>query len=264
MAQHYNIDPSVLHMFAQLQSQIQNSGYSKSLLLPFFLSTFQAMSKESMPEQPTQSTPSAPSQFESSDGDSHDEIDDSDDEGVMLAELMSQTQSNESSPTPAVSHKHNLYSSGPQGLDEHTFRPSPFSGSQIWPFVSNTQTGSQPVQETACPPAQASSASDPQLEAQCRKFVCADCGKRYKQKSHLIVHRRTHDGVRPFTCNFEKCTKSFVTNSALRAHLRVHSGERPYMCSITGCGRMFSTNSNLRRHERTHVSQRPHLQMSIP
>lgn len=87
-----------------------------------------------------------------------------------------------------------------------------------------------------------------------RKYSCESCGKRYKQKSHLLVHKRTHDGVRPFVCDFEPCGKSFVTNSALRAHLRVHSGERPYLCGFDGCGRMFSTNSNLRRHERTHTS----------
>lgn len=87
-----------------------------------------------------------------------------------------------------------------------------------------------------------------------RKFACESCGKRYKQKSHLLVHRRTHEGVRPFVCHIEPCTKSFITNSALRAHLRVHSGERPYLCGFDGCGRTFSTNSNLRRHERTHGS----------
>lgn len=87
-----------------------------------------------------------------------------------------------------------------------------------------------------------------------RKYSCDSCGKRYKQKSHLLVHRRTHDGIRPFVCDFEPCGKAFVTNSALRAHLRVHSGERPYVCCYEECGRMFSTNSNLRRHERTHAA----------
>jgi uncharacterized Zn-finger protein len=68
----------------------------------------------------------------------------------------------------------------------------------------------------------------------------------------LLVHRRTHEGVRPFVCPMEQCHKSFITNSALRAHSRVHTGERPYHCGVEGCDRMFSTNSNLRRHERTH------------
>jgi uncharacterized Zn-finger protein len=95
-----------------------------------------------------------------------------------------------------------------------------------------------------------------------RKFTCEECGKLYKQKSHLKVHRRTHQGVRPFCCKLESCGKTFVTNSALRAHERVHSGERPYLCVFEGCGRMFSTNSNLRRHERTHSQRYSNVMVS--
>eukprot|EP00301_Raphidiophrys_heterophryoidea_P001124 c10559_g1_i3.p1 GENE.c10559_g1_i3~~c10559_g1_i3.p1 ORF type:complete len:698 (+),score=82.88 c10559_g1_i3:151-2244(+) len=56
MAQHYNIDPTLLHMFAQLQSQLQNSKDAKDVL-PLFLSTFQAMSNKEPSEQPPPHNP---------------------------------------------------------------------------------------------------------------------------------------------------------------------------------------------------------------
>lgn len=88
-------------------------------------------------------------------------------------------------------------------------------------------------------------------------FVCevADCGKRFKQRAHLITHSRSHTGERPYVCPYQGCERWFSQLCNMRTHVRSHTGERPYKCSI--CHRGFSQQGNMRHHMLTHYNSSP-------
>ncbi|KIP06090.1 hypothetical protein PHLGIDRAFT_471929 [Phlebiopsis gigantea 11061_1 CR5-6] len=58
------------------------------------------------------------------------------------------------------------------------------------------------------------------------------------------------DDGRPHVCSM--CGKRFRRRSTLATHFRSHTGEKPYLCSEPGCGKRFSIRSNMLRHTRTH------------
>ena len=49
-------------------------------------------------------------------------------------------------------------------------------------------------------------------------------------------------------CDFPDCGKAFAIAGGLRIHKRVHNGEKPFKCSE--CGRGFAESSNLSKHVR--------------
>lgn len=55
--------------------------------------------------------------------------------------------------------------------------------------------------------------------------MCDQCGKRFKLKWALSVHRRSHLPVRQFECGM--CSKAFVNNKDLQRHSLVHAGKFP-------------------------------------
>ncbi|GBN48048.1 Zinc finger protein 467 [Araneus ventricosus] len=93
-----------------------------------------------------------------------------------------------------------------------------------------------------------------QLRTEHGNFICPECGKSVKSKSHLVEHYRTHTGEKPFPC--DKCDKRFSTKYALTTHLRTHTKERPYSCDQ--CDKRFCTKSDLNRHSLTHTGEKPY------
>ncbi|XP_045860699.1 zinc finger protein 311 isoform X1 [Meles meles] len=87
-----------------------------------------------------------------------------------------------------------------------------------------------------------------------KPHACHECGKAFKTRKQLCVHRVTHTGEKPFRC--AQCGKAFSSPSALCRHRKAHGGERPHGCSA--CGKAFSSASRLRRHQRVHSGERPH------
>jgi Zinc finger, C2H2 type len=49
-------------------------------------------------------------------------------------------------------------------------------------------------------------------------------------------------------CDFPDCGKAFAIAGGLRIHKRIHNGEKPFKCSE--CGRGFAESSNLSKHVR--------------
>ena len=60
--------------------------------------------------------------------------------------------------------------------------------------------------------------------------------------------------LEPYVCDFPGCGKAFAIAGGLRIHKRVHNGEKPFKCSE--CGRGFAESSNLSKHVRSGPSRR--------
>ena len=79
-----------------------------------------------------------------------------------------------------------------------------------------------------------------------RPYVCdyPGCNKKYSILSRYQVHRRTHEGKKPFLCQI--CNKSFNEKGNLKTHLRFHSELRPFQCPL--CLKNYKTNGHLKDH----------------
>jgi len=83
----------------------------------------------------------------------------------------------------------------------------------------------------------------------------------------LTIHKRMHNGDKPFKC--PRCDKAFSESSNLSKHvsfkplyprqqfltihqLRTHTGARPYVCPEPGCGKCFGRGDQLTRHMNVH------------
>jgi len=87
-------------------------------------------------------------------------------------------------------------------------------------------------------------ADDPVL----RPFPCTYCGKRFKQKTHLVQHERIHTDERPYICTF--CNRAFKQLSQQIQHERVHTDNRPYVCPV--CTEKFRQKNHLDSHMKSH------------
>lgn len=86
-------------------------------------------------------------------------------------------------------------------------------------------------------------------------FVCdhPGCGKAFAIASSLTIHKRTHNGDKPFVCSY--CGKGFAEASNLTKHIRTHTGERPFKCSHPGCNKRFARPDQLKRHQGVHLAK---------
>lgn len=86
-----------------------------------------------------------------------------------------------------------------------------------------------------------------------KMYHCDQCGKKFKFKSGLVIHKAIHNPVPKKTC--EVCGKAFHVIAQYRKHFIYHVNERKFSCE--SCGKAFHTKEILTVHMRTHTDERP-------
>ncbi|XP_067635464.1 zinc finger protein 91-like [Eurosta solidaginis] len=81
------------------------------------------------------------------------------------------------------------------------------------------------------------------------QYPCDICGKHFKTKWDLKIHKRIHSGEKPHKCDF--CEMRFAQVASLSRHIRTHTGEKPYKCKY--CDRCFVKSGVLNTHLRIHM-----------
>ena len=80
-----------------------------------------------------------------------------------------------------------------------------------------------------------------------KKHQCTECGKGFRQRSHLREHMLIHNGVYPFECL--KCDKKFRQRNGLNKHILQQHGHMPYPCKH--CDKEFRQSAALKIHQVT-------------
>ncbi|KAM9782915.1 uncharacterized protein ACB057_015198 [Neosynchiropus ocellatus] len=79
---------------------------------------------------------------------------------------------------------------------------------------------------------------------------CAECGRKFKYVSQLVLHQRLHSGERPFRC--PECGKTFRKNYNLTLHMKTHGKSHIYQ-ACPYCKIKFSY-FEYAEHMKTHVN----------
>ncbi|XP_073966607.1 transcription factor IIIA-like isoform X2 [Choristoneura fumiferana] len=85
-----------------------------------------------------------------------------------------------------------------------------------------------------------------------KEFICNECDRHFKQRSHMVRHVRTHLKIqtRTFPCPYDKCERIYSRNSNLRQHILMKHERITHECQI--CGAELCTKAKLTMHLKLH------------
>jgi len=95
-----------------------------------------------------------------------------------------------------------------------------------------------------------------------RKYECSLCMKRYKTRTHLANHYKTHTGeYRNLSCPIEGCDHKVRGRAKLEAHMRMKHPEsipeeEQYRWQCENCGKFCISRDHLRKHSWIHMDPR--------
>ncbi|XP_037796616.1 zinc finger and BTB domain-containing protein 7A-like isoform X2 [Penaeus monodon] len=82
---------------------------------------------------------------------------------------------------------------------------------------------------------------------------CPFCPYTTTRLSHMICHKRTHSGEKPYSCHL--CSFQTCRSDSLKRHLRSHGGEKLYSCQH--CPLSFHSRTSLGKHLSSHIFPGP-------
>ncbi|XP_052861521.1 zinc finger protein 883-like [Anopheles cruzii] len=86
-----------------------------------------------------------------------------------------------------------------------------------------------------------------------RDYICDSCGMSFAVKFSLDEHRKRHEPVRPYKCEY--CPLEYYTKAEKHFHVRqVHL--KTYEVKCKECGLRFKHNAELKQHSKSHTNQR--------
>ena len=88
----------------------------------------------------------------------------------------------------------------------------------------------------------------------CKRYECDICGDKFTRPYLMKQHKEfTHKKNLPFKCN--ECGKSLRSNTFLKIHMRsVHSKEKPFPCEVCGFRSSRVDNLNIHRTKVHHIT----------
>ncbi|XP_071530849.1 uncharacterized protein [Panulirus ornatus] len=92
------------------------------------------------------------------------------------------------------------------------------------------------------------------LTATVKTHHCNYCTYTTTNYTHLLRHRHTHTGEKPFSCLH--CSYRATTKENLKRHVLTHTGEKPYSCPY--CTYRASQKERMKEHIYTHTGEKPY------
>ncbi|KAG7792659.1 hypothetical protein KL910_000899 [Ogataea haglerorum] len=100
-----------------------------------------------------------------------------------------------------------------------------------------------------------------------KQFACELCAKTFTRRESMKNHvSSVHQRLKPYKCQYAKCTHEYSTPSDLRRHVRekhLRNAEKLFICqgrtadgNLWGCGKRFHRSYQLTGHWKSNRSQR--------